>query len=62
MTRTSELAGAGDGGPVVHRYRGRLVGDEIRFVMQTEGGSSAHLPVEFVARRAAASAAAAASR
>jgi len=35
----------------VHRYRGRRVGDELRFVMQTEGGASAHLPVEFVARR-----------
>jgi len=53
VTRTSESSGAGDGGaPVVHRYRGRLVGDELRFVMQTEGGSSAHVPVEFVARRA----------
>jgi len=38
---------------VVHRYRGRLAGDEIRFVMQTEGGSSAHVPIEFVARRVA---------
>jgi len=40
----------------VHRYRGQLVGDELRFVMQTEGGGSAHVPVEFVARRTAASA------
>ena len=54
ITRTSESSG-GDGGAalVVHRYRGRLAGDELRFVMQTEGGSSAHLPVEFVARRVA---------
>jgi len=36
----------------VHHYRGRLVGDEIRFVLQTEGGSTTHEPVEFVARRA----------
>ncbi len=35
------------------------IGDELRFVMQTEGGSSVHVPVEFVARRAAASASAA---
>lgn len=56
VTRTSELAGAGDGSAIVHRYRGRVVGDEIRFVMQTEGGSSAHVPVEFVARRAASAA------
>ena len=37
----------------VHRYRGRLSGDEIRFVMQTEGGLSAHVAVEFTARRVA---------
>jgi len=52
VTRTSETSGSGDSGAaVVHRYRGRLAGDEIRFVMQTEGGSSAHVPIEFVARR-----------
>ncbi|HEX7437752.1 MAG TPA: toll/interleukin-1 receptor domain-containing protein [Caldimonas sp.] len=57
VTRTSELAGAGGSDPaVVHRYRGRLSGAEIRFVMQTEGGSSAHVPVEFVARRVASAA------
>ena len=57
VTRTSELTGAGGSSPaVVHHYRGRLAGDEIRFVMQTEGGSSAHLPVEFVARRVASTA------
>ena len=55
VTRTSELAGGGST-DVVHRYRGRIVGDELRFVMQTEGGSSAHVPVEFVARRIAAAA------
>ncbi len=54
VTRTSESSGAGDGGAtVVHRYRARLAGDELRFVMQTEGGSSAHVAVEFVARRMA---------
>ena len=52
VTRTSELSGAGGSGPVVvHRYRGRLAGDELRFVLQIEGGSSSHVPVEFVARR-----------
>jgi len=55
FTRTSESSGSGEGGAaVVHRYRGRLAGDELRFVMQTEGGSSAHVPIEFVARRVAA--------
>ena len=54
VTRTSESSGSGDSGAaVVHRYRGRLAGEELRFVMQTEGGSSAHVPVEFVARRVA---------
>ena len=56
VTRTSELTGASGNAEVVHRYTGRLVGDEIRFVMQTEGSSSAHVPVEFVARRVAPSA------
>jgi hypothetical protein len=47
-TRSSEMSG---GFEQVHRYRGRLVDGELRFVMQTEGGSSPHVPVEFVARR-----------
>lgn len=47
VTRTAEMGGA----PLVHRYSGRLSGDELRLVMQTEGGTSAHGPVEFVARR-----------
>lgn len=51
VTRTKE-ASSGAVADSVHRYRGRLQGDEIRFVMQTEGGDSPHLPVEFVARRA----------
>jgi hypothetical protein len=54
VTRTSELPGPVE---LVHRYRARLSGAELRFVMQTEGGSSAHGPVEFVARRGPASAA-----
>lgn len=53
VTRTGETAN-GASAETVHRYSGRVVGDEIRFVMQTEGGSSSHVPVEFTARRAAA--------
>jgi hypothetical protein len=54
VTRTSESSGGGDSGAAsVHRYRGRLAGDELRFVLQTEGGSSTHVAVEFVARRLA---------
>jgi hypothetical protein len=48
VTRTTELPGPVE---LVHRYRAQLDGAELRFVMQTEGGSSAHGPVEFVARR-----------
>jgi hypothetical protein len=49
-TRTEEIAG-GETRQAQHHYRGRLVGDEIRFVMQTEGGFSDHPPIEFVAKR-----------
>ena len=51
VTRTRELPG---GDAVTRRYRGRWVGDgTLAFVMQTEGGSSTHVPVNFSARRAA---------
>jgi hypothetical protein len=50
------VVGATANAEVVHRYKGRLVDDEIRFVMQTEGSSSTHVPIEFVARPSAASA------
>ena len=51
ITRSAETGGGGSETTTVHRYRGRVSGGEIRFTMQTEGGSSAHVPVEFVARR-----------
>lgn len=51
VTRTQEQGGGGIA-DLVHRYRARLSGDELVFVMQTEGGPSAHVPVRFVARRA----------
>lgn len=58
VTRTTEVAG-GSSTEIVHRYVGRWTdhdnGNEIRFVMQTEGGSTPHAPVEFVARRLAGS-------
>jgi hypothetical protein len=54
VTRTGEMLGAADSGAeTVHHYRGLLSGGEIRLVMQTEGGSQPHLPIEFVARRLA---------
>jgi hypothetical protein len=51
VTRTKEASG-GATADTVHRYRGRLQNDEIRFVMQTGGSDSPHVPVEFVVRRA----------
>ncbi|MGM9489367.1 toll/interleukin-1 receptor domain-containing protein [Ideonella sp. YS5] len=48
VTRSAELGGA----QTVHRYSGQLVDGEIRFSMLTEGGSTPHVPVAFVARRA----------
>ncbi len=53
VTRTEEVAGTTTA-VATHRYSGRLQGDEIHFVMQTEGGLSTHVPVRFVARRVAA--------
>jgi hypothetical protein len=49
-TRTEEMLG--DKRRLTqHHYRGTLAGDEIRLVMETEGGSSDHPPVEGIARR-----------
>ncbi len=36
---------------MVHRYHGTVVGDEIKFIMQTEGGFSEHIPIEFTAKK-----------
>ncbi len=52
LTRSAEIgSGTGTAADTVHRYCGRWVGEELRFVMQTEGGSTVHVPFEFVARR-----------
>jgi len=54
VTRTREtLGGDGPGLDVTHRYLGRLDGDELRLVLQTEGSAAPHAPVSFVARRVA---------
>ena len=50
-TRTLQVAGSEAPVEQVHRYRGTLQGDEIRFVMQSEGGVTEHGPIEFTARR-----------
>lgn len=36
-----------------HRYRGEIQQNQIIFVMQTEGGFSSHVPIEFVVNRQA---------
>lgn len=52
-TRTQEQAGSnGALRELTHRYRGRLEGDALRLVLQTEGSSSPRGPVEVTARRA----------
>jgi hypothetical protein len=51
VTRTTEVESNAAPVETVHRYRGTVAGNEIRFVMQTEGGRSTHVPIEFTARR-----------
>jgi len=50
LLKTSEQAGD-EKLEAVHYYRGTVAGDEIAFVMQTEGGFSVHPPIRFNARR-----------
>jgi hypothetical protein len=35
----------------IHDYRGRISGDEIKFIMQTKGGYSEHIPIEFIVKK-----------
>ena len=51
-TRSSEQLGGGTERAVLHHYRGQLVGDDLQLVMQTEGASQPHQPVQIRARRA----------
>lgn len=52
-TRSQEMLGGRDEiRTVVHRYRGTLDGDVIRFTLESGGGHSFHEPVHFEARRA----------
>lgn len=52
ITKSAELlGGSGSAMEAIHRYYGQITGDEIKFVMQTEGGYSPHIPVEFTAKR-----------
>lgn len=51
MTTTGETLGSLPTKDSIHDYRGRIVGGEMKFVMQTRGGYSEHIPIEFVAKR-----------
>lgn len=52
ITKTREVLGDWNNPKtVVHRYRGKILRDEIRFTMQTEGGFSEHTPIQFTARK-----------
>jgi hypothetical protein len=52
ITKTQEVVGDwSNPKDVVHRYQGKVSGDEIKFIMQTEGGSSEHTPIEYTARK-----------
>ena len=52
LTRTQEvLDDWNNPRQVVHHYRGRLSGDAITFILQSEGGYSESLPVQFTATR-----------
>ena len=53
ITRTQETLGGDSKNrrDVVHHYRGVMLGKEIKFIMQTEGGFSEHVPIEFIAQK-----------
>ena len=53
ITKTQELLGGDSKSPrdVVHRYRGEFLETEIKFIMQTEGGYSERIPIEFIAKK-----------
>jgi hypothetical protein len=53
FTTRSREESAGQTHELTHRYRGQIAGDEMRLVMQIEGGSSSGVPSEILARRVA---------
>jgi hypothetical protein len=52
-THSEEALGGLPNRQVTHRYRGVLKNDELRFLLESSGGHSTHIAVEFLARRAA---------
>ncbi len=51
ITKTQEVLGSREPRDVIHHYRGKVLGDRIMFSMQTSGGYSEHIPIEFTADR-----------
>jgi hypothetical protein len=52
ITKTQEMvSSSGDSKEVVHHYQGQVLPDEIKFVMQTDGGFTLHTPIEFTAKK-----------
>ncbi|MDD2814531.1 MAG: hypothetical protein PHP00_02190 [Thiotrichaceae bacterium] len=51
ITKTQEEIGSTGMKETTHLYRGEIQQNQIIFMMQTEGGFSSHLPIEFVAKR-----------
>lgn len=49
-TRSQEILGNSPWKEASHRYTGRIIGDQIEFILETTGGYSIHPPVEFVAQ------------
>jgi len=53
VTHSEEVQGDAPSRQVTHRYEGIVEADAIHFTLETTGGYSSHVPVEFVARRVA---------
>ena len=51
ITKTQEILGSKEPKISIHRYQGKYLGDQIKFIMQTENGYSEHIPIEFTAKR-----------
>ena len=51
ITKTQEILGSKEPKTSIHRYRGKYLGDKIKFILQTESGYSEHVAIEFTAKR-----------
>jgi len=51
ITTIRESMGSQPDRDTIHDYQGRVLGDEMKFIMQTKGSYSEHTPIEFIARK-----------